>query len=154
MSFKILKNAYKRISNTKFATSSLKETGEKASDVIYKRTKAGYGVDKTKTKERLKPLSPDYKKYRKENPPTGAFSSSTRSNLTYTGQMLNAIKVDVEKNNIIIKIDSSKRSKSNLTNSEVAARVSKERPFFKLSKAELRIVTNFVKQLIRKKKGI
>jgi hypothetical protein len=67
--------------------------------------------------------------------------------------MLNAMEVSVEKNNIIIKINNKMRNKSKLTNSQVAARVSKERPFFKLTEAELRIIFNFIKQLIRKKKG-
>lgn len=67
---------------------AMEKLGEAAAELIKKRTRLGYGVDESGgSKAKLKPLSEPYKKTRKKHKPTGP-STPAKSNLTYTGQML------------------------------------------------------------------
>lgn len=137
---------------------------------IYQYTKRGYSLGALKTTTRagrigdprkLKPLSPNYIKYRRELQrgaksnaskalkksglkklanslemrKFGEFFAPTRSNLTLTGQMLDALKteIDAEAGQGTVYVDSTKRTDSDLTNAQVAQKVAEDgRPFLGL----------------------
>lgn len=73
----------------------MRAAGEKMADIVKVRTRLGYGVGQNLgTKAKLKALSEKYIKYRKDH--SKDLYSETRSgksNLTFTGEMLNSIKV-------------------------------------------------------------
>jgi hypothetical protein len=113
-------------------------------DIIYKRTKAGYGVSDLKDnpgigKQKLAPLSQSYKLQRagklsfytnklgqvipytpKSPPRLGEFATANKSNLTLSGQMLKAIAFQATKQGIRVYINDNARSGSDLSNAEVA----------------------------------
>lgn len=115
---------------------------------------------------KLRPLSSNYIEFRKalnkqkrkmskktkqnQKPTTirtGSFFSPTRSNLTLTGQMLDALdtKTDASKGLITVFVESSKRDGESLTNAEVAAKVANEgRPFLGLDRTGRDRVTRMV----------
>ena len=84
-----LETAYRKAFDQKFMTDLLEET---KFDII-KRTLMGYGTSgQYQKKQKLKPLSKNYIKFRKES--KGILSSktkATKSNLTFTGQMLDSL---------------------------------------------------------------
>jgi len=152
--------------------SVLDEIGEFTKLRIFQFTKRGLSLFKD-TPTKLKPLSTGYKKYRKrfqEHAQTGEFFSPNRSNLTFTGQLLNAIakKVLRSSSQAIIFIESTQRSptpqiptKSGairkikqqpaLTNKQVAERVSDSgRPFLGLDVTGRNRVRLMVIKAIRK----
>lgn len=73
----------------------LEEVGTYAVDRIYKTTKSGYSLAYGETRTKLSPLSDGYKKYRrkydKAGGSTGELFGPSRSNLTFTGQLLESI---------------------------------------------------------------
>lgn len=95
-----------------------------AKDTIYKRVKSGGGVDDdtsdTAAKTQLKKLHPNYVNYRKKYPGKGDYFSPGRSNLTYTGQMLDAIDFKVSKGVVTLFIKNNKRDDGKHTNKEIA----------------------------------
>ena len=98
------------------------EIGEEAVKLIKKRTRLGYGVkDHGDKKFKLDKLSDSYQKYRKSNKPKGP-STPKKSNLTYTGDMLDdLVSVDYgDRQSIEFKTSESE---------EKAEYVSKKRPF-------------------------
>lgn len=67
---------------------------EHAVDLIVKRTRLGYGVDRQfGSKQALKRLSDPYKEFRKRFSGLSDATSPGKSNLTLTGQMLDSVKV-------------------------------------------------------------
>lgn len=78
-----------------FAAVNVAQWMQETADDIKKRTRMGYGVEKDfDPKAPLKYLSQKYVDYRKKDP-NGELSSATsarKSNLTYTGQMLDALR--------------------------------------------------------------
>jgi hypothetical protein len=78
-----------------FAAANMAQWMQETADDIKKRTRLGYGVEKDyASKEKLKYLSEKYIEYRKKDK-HGELSSATsarKSNLTYTGQMLDALR--------------------------------------------------------------
>lgn len=126
--------------------------GEKAKDIIYKRTKSGKGVTSdtgTASLKALTKLSKAYIDKRKKNPPTGEFGAPARSNLTNTGQMLDSITVASSKGKVEVTIPPSVRTDGK-TNSEVAGHVSDNgRPFMNLAQSEVKILTKDFENLVR-----
>ena len=116
--------------NTKEMLDSL---GELITDRMRRRTRAGYGVtDNGKPKEKLADLSENYKAFRKEQ----RLSQHTRwnkSNLTFTGKMLDDI--TFKSGNAVLSIF----LKTDLSEYK-ATEVSDRRPFFFLTKSELKEV--------------
>lgn len=152
--------------------------GKLARELIYTRTKLGYGVTgsgESVTRSKLKPLSPSYKLARKGYAQGGAMFNATdrngkkklvqfqtkgskpkgfgfspnKSNLTLTGNMLDSIVVKVQEASVLISIASTSRPDSDLNNREVAELVSKERPFFDLTESERTRIVNEVTRIIR-----
>ena len=131
----------------------MKEFADFAGNLIKKRTRLGRGVPfQGAESQRLKPLSERYKQQRRGlrtinksgtaltkrrfNPDLSTDTQPAKSNLTYTGQLLDSISSrgkdgegDVFMKNL--------RSDSSLTNNEIAEFVQKDRPFFNLSRAEI-----------------
>lgn len=133
----------------------LKEFGEQMRDIIFNRVKAGKGLSSKKVSvggnslQKLKDLSESYIDFRRKHPPRGEFASARRSNLTYTGELLDAIIVKVRGESVTVEIENRAHS-SGQTTREVAKKVADGgRPFFGLSDSEVKILDNFVKRRIR-----
>lgn len=142
--------------------------GEFAVDTIYKRTKSGKSLDRAENGKPnpIKPLSESYKKFRKKNEKylVGEYATPKKSNLTFTGQMLDALKYKLQENKIIVYINSTRRkptipgrSEKVGTNNAVAELVSEKRPFLGIATEETRILDNKIrseaKALLNKIKG-
>lgn len=150
--------------------------GATARDLIYRRVKSGYGVSSVSAlnpeKKRLAPLSSSYierregraiyftkngkvlripagSKFRFTRPKVGEFFGARRSNLTFTGQLLDAIAFEASARGIRLFIESSQRDDGR-TNDEVARLVQKDRPFFTLTRDELRVLTQLIEAETRK----
>jgi len=84
------------------------------------------------------------------------FTTPNKSNLTFSGQMLESMKIlKIKKNSVLIS-PKGRRRKSQLTNEEVAERVSGKRPFNNLSDLEIKKLIRFYRlnfgDLLKKKK--
>jgi|LakMenEpi03Aug12_release.lakeMendotaPanAssembly.Ray.scaffolds.fasta_scaffold259405_1 hypothetical protein len=106
--------------------------GNIAADIIRKRTRKGFGVKKNGGRlEVLDKLSRSYIKFRRRNSSRlSAFTSPGKSNLTFTGEMLNGLISKRSGKSVTITFDSSR-------NRKVAGYVSVKRPFLFLSIDEI-----------------
>jgi len=141
------------------AKKQLLPMGKEAVRLISIRTRLGYGVRREGAKrQKLKSLAPSYIEYRKKNrAKLSEFTRFRKSNLTFTGQMID--RLDVKRSTGLKvtlgwRLDS--RYDTSLRNSEVAELVSKRRPWLNLTDLELKKLTrfyslNFGKLLKRKK---
>lgn len=130
-------------------------------DMIIRRTRLGFGVrDNGEKREKLAELKGRPKPYKstiqrretlKERGQLSNETTPTKSNLTMTGQMLNAISYKVKKLGGIIFIKDSTRRDGKNTNKEIAEYVSKNRPFFHLSDSEIRQLKREAVKLVRSK---
>ena len=125
--------------------------GQSIVDVILIRTR----IEGQGTNGKLDRLEPSTKKYRKRyadnlHPDT----SPNTSNLTATGQLLDAIKFTSGNGKVKVFIKNTKRKKdlggykSKLTNDEVRAEVEKSREFLKLSESEKEDATKLAANII------
>jgi phage gpG-like protein len=118
--------------------------------LITRRTREGYGAVRTGAgRKPLKELSGEYIKRRKRarlDPTT----RPSKSNLTFTGQMLRSMSILGTTNTAVLVGPKRSRRKGGLTNFQVAELVSKERPFLFLTDKELETVTDFVDDEIEK----
>jgi hypothetical protein len=117
----------------------LEDIGKAIAEIIKVRTRLGYGVSRQGGKrEELNSLSKKYTRYRRKN--RRLLSSSTRpnkSNLTFTGQMLDSITFKAGRGKL--RVEPSGRRRDGLTNLKLAEHVTdKGRPFFLLSDNELK----------------
>lgn len=109
---------------------------------IAKRTRAGFGVAEARgNAKRLKKLSSAYIEYRKRSSKLNtALTSPGKSNLTFTGQLIDSLvvrEVDVEKQKVFINANR-RRRKGGTTNEEVAEFVAQQgRAFLNLSRNEV-----------------
>lgn len=136
----ILKDIQKALNET-VKLSVMKNLGKLARQIIYKRTKSGYGVsddhDPEPAKIRLAALSKPYIKYRSKLAKLGTEGKPGKSNLTLTGQMLDSIDVEGRRNGFSLKIKDNVRNGSTLTNRKVSEHVADNgRPFFALTAQE------------------
>lgn len=135
--------------------STLSSIGEFAVDTIYKRTKSGSGVDDDKSsspkRKKLNPLtSKPYIKKRKKSK-LGPFGTPRKSNLTFTGQMLENLFYKIVGSKVTVSVKNSPRSDSKSTNKKVSEYVSEAgRPFLALAKKEQGLLTKKVKDMVRK----
>jgi hypothetical protein len=148
---KIIESKIKKLVNKQL----MEFIGERVKDIIRKRTKIGYGItSESKTRsvsKKLKPLSSAYVKYRKKVGVKGEYGSPERSNLTNTGQMLDAIKVTAQQAKVLVEIAETTRDEGNITNKEVAKYVSKDRLFFGLTKQEYQLLVRDVQEYIKRR---
>jgi hypothetical protein len=134
--------------------------GADAVRIIKGRTRLGRGVSDQGGSIRLAPLSPSYKRFRKlYASKLGEFGSVNKSNLTMTGQMLNAIKhrrgvtgsIVIYVNKRTRRNPFSKKAKK-LTNAQVAEYVAENgRPFLGLDRQESKIIQGLWLTLVREK---
>ena len=155
-----------------FSSRGMKQIGKIAKEIIYKRVKSGYGVDSERSgspkKKRLKPLSDSYKAYRRgdiefrtvdgrvipfpgdrRNKVTGKFGKPGKSNLTFSGEMLDSFEIKAGKLELELIIPNTRR-RDGKTNSEVYEFARKDRPFFAITNAERRILTAEIEDKIVK----
>lgn len=134
--------------------SRMKKVGEFLIERIRIRTRLGYGVSgNMKPREKLKPLAETTKDIRKGFKKAGKLSEFTtpgRSNLTFTGQMLDNLVVRViSMGKIVIDVTGTRKKlkKDDLgTNKEVAQKVTDEgRPFMYLTDKDYKAVINFIR---------
>lgn len=124
-----------------FPKSYMEKVANDLAAQIKKRTLLGYGVSNG-NQQRLKPLSESYVKQRKRY--SGNLSGDTtpkRSNLTATGQLLNAIRGTGYPAKLEITINDRRGrnlsgKSSGITNNKLLEYVSADRPFFAITKAE------------------
>ena len=114
------------------SVSKMKKIAKSTAIEVKRRTRLGYGVaGHNRKRTKLKALAREYIAYRRLVG-THRETSARKSNLTLTGQMLNALKGEGLKSGIRISF-SENRKEGDLTNSEVAKRVSGARPFMILA---------------------
>jgi hypothetical protein len=100
---KIVKSL-KKVLDDSIKASAMTPTSKFAADLVVKRTRLGYGVDKNMgAKEKFAKLSPNYVKQRKMFAGLDGSTRPNKSNLTRTGQMLASIQPKVVSGQIIIK---------------------------------------------------
>ena len=161
---KYIKNLKKIVGKFKkktFQKEVMSKLAKETLKIIYKRTKSGKGVSSDTARStslvRLKALSPKYVERRKKATRTGPFFSPKKSNLTMTGQLLEAMGFKVNKTGYSVFIKNSRRSEGGITNAEVAGYVREAstvntrpaRPFFALSKDEQLILKRRLERIIR-----
>ena len=139
--------------DTKFMT----KTGEILADDIARRTRLGFGVKKSgQTRVKLRELTPKYVDFRKKNKKKLInLTRPSKSNLTFTGQLLNSLKAKSDgtgRVTIFFKGDHKNLDGSKMKNGLLANFVSKKRPFLGPSNRELqrlrtRIKNNILKSL-------
>ena len=130
----------------------LRMIGEEAIRLIVQRTLQGFGVaEDGGSRERLKPLSPEYVEFRRRySSELSGETSPTKSNLTLSGQMLESMQVLQVGNGRVTVGPKGSRSgpfASDLSNDELARIVQRVRPFNHLSKQE----QDQLLQLVRKR---
>lgn len=153
-------NTKKRIQEA--ATKAMtQEIADEMADTVKTRTRLGYGVQGEKQK-RLQPLkipqgqkTSPYVEKRRKDPSLSQYTTPKKSNLTYTGQLLDAIKGAATKLTITLKISGTRSD--GMENDTLRGYVEITRPFFKFTKAEkskvLRLIRqSFLKKLARSKK--
>jgi hypothetical protein len=124
--------------------SLLEEIGKFSRERIYSFAKSGKSLFGNDDPNKIKPLSKGYINYRRKIEkvaPVGPLFSPGRSNLTFTGQMLNALIYKIKSKAVEVFVKDSPRDESpkltdkprkgpRLTNAQVAAKLAKEgRPF-------------------------
>lgn len=147
---------------------SMKELGEVAVDRIVTRTRLGKGVETAGgAPTSLKALAQSTKDSRKgkvafattkdgvvfpytpkEKPELSKFTTPGKSNLTRTGQMLDAMRVISVKTGSVVLGFKPDRKDSDKTNAEIAGFAEKDRPFFNLSGPELSGIQRFIRDRI------
>lgn len=131
------------------APSNMRKFGEDAADIVRLRTRLGSGVEtEGGTKKRLKPLSESYRKRRKKadlHPDT----APNKSNLTFTGQMLDSLGVTSVRQNQVTFGPRGSRTGSSLSNKQVAEYVTLAgRAFNNLSKVEIKRITEAIAEVL------
>jgi hypothetical protein len=128
--------------------------GEQIKTLVYGDTKSGKGVE-GETATTLTALSPMYIQYRRKKAKSrgftaGRFFNPSKSNLTFTGQMLESLDVDARQNFVKVYVRDTKRNDSRLTNSFVAEKVAENgRPFMGLTKRNKRTIDKEVERETR-----
>lgn len=153
------------------------DMGKLAVDTIYNRVKSGYGVSDDKSsepkKDRLKPLSKNYKQYRNgkaawftnkttkkvfkttkssfvKKPKLGEFGKPNKSNLTLSGDMLNNITYKIKRFGVRIFIKGKKnKQKAEWASKGDTKRNRPPRPFLGLTSAEQKIIKTSIRNKIR-----
>jgi len=127
----------------------LKALGKQSIFLIKKRTRLGYGVRRDYgKKKKLIGLSENYVQYRKDNKQLlNKFTRPSRSNLTFTGQMLDSMKIRKIKRGRLTIGPYGRRRGENLTNQKLAQYVEQNgRPFNHLSQLEIKQLQRFYRK--------
>lgn len=152
---KVFQNIEKAI-NDAVKAKELRPLAEYAIDLIVKRTRLGYGVNRQfGSKVKLKKLSERYIEQRERSRLSGLTRPGT-SNLTFTGQLLDSLRI-ISQSGSSIKIGPQGRRKDGLGNDEVAAYQEEQgRIFNRVSKLEYQQLLRFYRRtfgdLLKRKK--
>ena len=144
-----------KLFNDVFDTDTLQEIANWIRDTIYKRTKSGKGLNKQNraiggtTNAPLKPLSPGYIEKRSKEI-LGPFASPRRSNLTFTGELLESIEAVVQGKQVKVQIPNEKHG-SGISLQKLLDLVEEVRPFFGLSETEKKTLDSMIARMIREK---
>ena len=121
----------------------LKEMGEKLIKEIQVRTRLGYGVEESKgSQSKLKPLSEDYKIYRKTKQ-LDSTTSPSKSNLSFTGDMLRSLVAKPETGKVVIQHNDELSKKKTEWNAD------KGRVYMNISKTQFNNLIKFIKEKIK-----
>jgi len=131
------------VKDTVASNRGIKAFGKAAIDIIVKRTRRGYGVRKTASRQyRFAKLSPGYieKRKRSKLDPT---TSPAKSNLTFSGQLLRSLVVSPGQGGSFTIRPNARGRKGGITNQELADVLAKrnDRIFLNLSGSELKTIT-------------
>lgn len=132
----------------------LQQIGEKAKDLIVERSTAGYGVQNKEKegqpKKKFTKLSPAYITRRASKPQQlSPRTTPSKSNVTFTGQMLDSMKAVVSTGKVSI-TTTGKRRGSKLSNQEVQNFVEEQgRSFNQLTDQDLKRLQNFVADILK-----
>lgn len=122
----------------------LKALGEKAVELIVRRTRLGFGVERYgQSRFRLAPLSQGYIYQRERDSDLSSLTTAKRSNLTRTGQMLDSMAViEVRQGSVVVGPTGGRDD--GVTNMQVAQWVTAQgRPFNFLSRLEQEQIVRF-----------
>lgn len=142
-----------------FGEPELKIIADWIKDTIYKRTKTGVGLKSKNRKiggvdnKELAAVSDSYVEYRQKYPPKGKFApkgKSNKSNLTYTGELLDSMKAYVKGERAYVMIPNGDHG-SGISLHDLLDEVEKVRPFFGLSNTEAKILDSMIRRMIRDK---
>lgn len=131
------------------------KVGNILADDIARRTRLGFGVKKSgQLRQKLKPLTPKYKDFRKKNKrKLYSLTTPKKSNLTFTGQLLNSLKARSEgigRVTVFFKGTHKNLDGSKMPNGLLANYVSKKRPFLGPSNREIqRLKTNIKNRILK-----
>jgi len=136
--------------------SAMKRLAEGVAEQIRKRTRLGYGVDRSGAKQtKLKPLkSEKYIRRRQIARKGGELSGNTspkRSNLTFTGQLLDAIKGKaLRAGESVVYVDENRDD--GVLNSDIidGQENIQGRPFYHISKTEYTNIVRGIRTVLRK----
>jgi hypothetical protein len=151
----------KEVESEAINRTTLLRLGQMARNIIYRRVKTGSGVDQLNSpspnKVPLKPLSRSYIEFRRKIGVRGRFGSPSKSNLTFTGQMLDSMDVLANQSGFVIRIPRTRRE-GGQTNADVARHVQDNgREFFNLTASERKILEkdffNHVRRIVQRKFG-
>lgn len=152
-----IKNLRRGVGDT-FTKRQMQAYGELAIEAIVKRTRQGFGVNRTGGKSRrLKPLSESYIEQRKrKRSQLDSTTSPRRSNLTFTGQLLRSMRVKKVTNRKVVWGPNKRRRRGGLTNERLGEIVAEQgRPFNFLAKTDIaRLVKVVDKYLQRQMKKV
>lgn len=160
-----LKTALKKVKTQ----TQMRKFGEAAAEIIRKRTRLGYGATERSERAKLKPLSSSYKAYRagkiafatakggwvypykpSVKPKLHPLTTPNRSNLTFTGEMLDSLGVTKVKEGEAT-VDVSGNRTDGLTNQKVAGYVTAQgRPFNNLTPVEKRQIEQIIETELKK----
>lgn len=118
---------------------TLDNIGDKLTDDIKKRTKLGFGVENQGgSQKKFKGLAPSTKKTRKsQSQKLSSDTSPAKSNLTFTGAMVDSINHESEKGRILIKATG--QDEKGIKNSDkIKYNAEKGRIIFNLTKGQIR----------------
>jgi len=120
-----------------------KRLGDSVTETIRRRTRQGYGVDSAGNRTKLKALTDEYVETRRRySDDLSEFTTPKKSNLTATGQMLDAMRGVASRGRIEVEIAGSRKpglggQRSKISNSTLARYVQEMgRQFFGLTKPE------------------
>jgi hypothetical protein len=146
LSFKQLFDRLQKSVDDSISKSSMDDIGKALVEIIRVRTRLGYGVGATgDQRQKLKPLSLLYREYRRKNRRLMSPQATVnRSNLTFTGQMLDSLDVVSSKKGALSIAPTGTR-KGGLKNLTLARYVAEQgRPFMSLSNNELKQLSRII----------
>lgn len=144
-----------KLFDSMFDQKTLQEIADWIRGTIYKRTKSGKGLSKQNraiggaSNDKLKPLSDSYVQQRAKTV-LGPLASPKRSNLTFTGELLESIDAYVKGTQVIVEIPNIQHG-SGIPLQKLLDFVEEARPFFGLSDTEKKTLDSMISRMIRDK---